>query len=198
MLVVGLTGGIGSGKSTVASLFAEQGVPIIDADTVSRQLTEPGMPAFNRILKHFGDSILRQDGTLDRTRLRNIIFANVKQRRWLEKLLHPLIRDAMQEEIKKCQGKPYCIAVIPLLLEAEFYDFINRILVVDAPEQLQIERITRRDKAPISHIASILKTQAKREDRLARAQDVIRNEGLPDALNDQVHQLHEKYLQLAR
>lgn len=196
MLVVGLTGGIGSGKSTVAKLFAELNVPIIDADAVSRDITNPGDDAFLRIVKHFGADVLLPDDTLDRAKLRNIIFADPKQRHWLENLLHPLIREAMKEQIKKISA-PYCLAIIPLLLETEFYSFINRILVVDAPEHLQIQRITVRDKTPITHVETILKAQASRNDRLARAHDVITNDGAPDDLIEQVRQLHEKYLRLA-
>lgn len=195
MLVIGLTGGIGSGKSTVANLFAKHGVPIIDADAVSREITTPNDPAFMRIVKHLGDHVLQPDGSLDRAKLRTIIFADSKERRWLETLLHPLIRDAMQQKINQLSA-PYCLAVIPLLLEAEFYFFINRILVVDAPEPLQIERVTARDKAPISHVESILKAQASREVRLTRAHDVITNDGDMQNLIQQVDQLHEKYSHL--
>lgn len=193
MLVIGLTGGIGAGKSTVAKLFGEHGVPIIDADMVSRDITKRDDPAFIRIIKHFGDEILLPDGNLDRAKLRTIIFADPKQRRWLENLLHPLIRDEMNKQIKALSS-PYCIAVIPLLLEAEFYTFINRILVVDAPEKLQIERATARDKTPISHIESIIKAQANRKDRIARAHDVIHNTGSMEKLVEQVDDLHAKYL----
>ncbi|MCW5584393.1 MAG: dephospho-CoA kinase, partial [Gammaproteobacteria bacterium] len=161
MLVIGLTGGIGSGKSTVANLFAEQGVPVIDADVIAREITAPNKPAFSSIVKHFGQSILNPDGTLDRTKLRQIIFHNPKQRLWLEKLLHPQIRNEMQQQIAKMTA-PYCIAVIPLLLEVEFFSFINRILVVDAPESAQIRRVMLRDHMSQPDIEAILKTQAPR------------------------------------
>src|SRR5262245_30067916 len=125
MLVIGLTGGIGSGKSTVAKLFAERGVPIIDADIAAREVTTPNQPAFYSIVKHFGQEIVAKDGTLDRSKLRHIIFSDPKQRLWLEHLLHPQIRSKMQHQIAN-MTTPYCIAVIPLLLEVEFYSFINR------------------------------------------------------------------------
>jgi len=195
MLVVGLTGGIGSGKSTVANLFANLGVPIIDADLVAREVTQPNQPAFASIIKHFGTDILLPNGTLDRTKLRNIIFANAKQRLWLEHLLHPRIREEMNIQINKLSS-PYCIAVIPLLLEVEFYSFINRILVVDAPEQAQIQRVMIRDEAMQPDIEAILKTQASRQDRKAHAHDIITNDGVMDDLVPQVKKLHEKYSQM--
>jgi len=192
MLVVGLTGGIGSGKSTVARMFADLGVPVIDADIVSREVTQQDQPAFTSIVRHFGEPILLPDGTLDRSRLRAIIFDDAKQRRWLESLLHPLIRDEMARQIKK-MTTPYCIAVIPLLLEVEFYSFINRILVVDAPEHKQIERVVTRDKTPKAQVEAILKTQAARHDRIARAHDIITNDGVIADIASQVEKLHEKY-----
>ena len=197
MLVVGLTGGIGSGKSTVAAIFADHGVPIIDADVAARDVTQPDKPAFVRIIKHFGNDILLPNGTLDRAKLRNIIFSNTKQRLWLEHLLHPLIREAMKEQIDQLSG-PYCIAVIPLLLEVEFYSFINRILVVDASEQAQIERVMARDKISKLDIEAILNNQANRIDRKAHAQDIIINDGVIADLIPQVEQLHEKYTQMGK
>jgi len=196
MLVVGLTGGIGSGKSAVAKLFAEHDVPIIDADDISRELTQADQPAFHSIIKHFGNQVILPDGKLDRAKLRDIIFRDPKQRLWLEHLLHPMIRDAIAERLKQIH-EPYCILVIPLLLEVEFYSFINRILVVDAPEQKQLERVAARDNSRKSEIEAILKTQASREARLARAHDVITNNGTLDDLVPQVEQLHEKYSQMA-
>jgi len=197
MLVVGLTGGIGSGKSLVASLFAEHHVPIIDTDVISRTLTQPKMPAFLSIVKHFGKGILQADGTLDRTQLSRIIFSDTEQRLWLEHLLHPLIQDEMEKQINALSA-PYCIAIIPLLFEVEFYSIINRILVVDTPELLQIERVMSRDRVPRSHVEAILKSQAKRQDRVARAQDVILNDGQVSELIPQVEKLHEMYLGLGR
>lgn len=196
MLVVGLTGGIGSGKSSVAALFAERGVPVIDADVIARDLTQPGKPAFAAIVKHFGEQIVLPDGSLDRAGLRQIIFSDVNNRLWLEHLLHPQIRDEMSRQIKTIHA-PYCIAVIPLLLEVEFYSFINRILVVDTPEHIQLERVTQRDNSPVIQIEAILKAQAKRQDRLARAHDVIVNDGELTDLVPQVEKLHEKYLYMA-
>ncbi len=197
MLVVGLTGGIGSGKSTVAKLFADLGVPIIDADVVSHDITQPNMPAFVSIVKHFGQAIVSDDGTLDRAKLRQIIFSDPKQRLWLEHLLHPLIRETMKEQINQLSSA-YCIAVIPLLLEVEFYSFINRILVIDAPEHQQIERVVARDKGSKTDIEAILKTQASRKDRKVRAHDLIINDGKIADLIPQVQELHEKYLSIGK
>lgn len=196
MLVIGLTGGIGSGKTTVAKLFSERGIPIVDADIYARELTHPGKPAFQEIATHFGHEVLQKNGALDRPKLRKIIFENAKQRRWLEELLHPQIRKEMEHEIKTLKA-PYCVAVIPLLLEVEFYSFINRILVVDSTPEMQLKRIASRDKMLKSEIEAIIKAQASREQRLSRAHDVIVNDGKLADLIPQVAKLHEKYLQLA-
>jgi len=198
MLVVGLTGGIGSGKSTVANLFAERGVPIIDADVAARIVVDmPDKPAVISIVKHFGPEILLPDKTLNRAKLRSYIFNDPKQRLWLEKLLHPLILEEMQQQIAKLNAL-YCIAVIPLLLEVEFYSFINRILVVDASEASQIERVMSRDQAAKEDVEAILNSQAHRTDRRAKAQDIINNDGNMADLIPQVDKLHEIYTQLAK
>ena len=195
MLVVGLTGGVGAGKSIVGQLFSEEGVPVIDADVIAREVTKPNTPAYMEIVRHFGLSIVQPDQNINRSRLRHIIFTDTKQRLWLEKLLHPLIRKEMEAQIKKITT-PYCIAIIPLLFEVEFYSFINRTLVVDAPEALQITRVMARDKVPKSHVETIINSQAQRESRLARTHDVIVNDGDIQALLPQVKELHEKYTQL--
>jgi dephospho-CoA kinase len=196
MLVVALTGGIGSGKSAVAKLFAELGTPIIDADIVAREVTAKDQPAYIRIIKHFGNEILLPDGNLDRARLRQLIFNKQEERLWLERLLHPQIREQMQTQIAALKA-PYCIAVIPLLLEVEFYSFINRILVVDTPEDEQIKRVMQRDKAERPAVEAILHSQASREARKKRAHDVIINDGSMEDLLPQVKKLHEMYMKLA-
>lgn len=196
MLIIGLTGGIGSGKSTVADLFARLKVPVIDADKIARDLTMPNKPAFKAIIDHFGNDIL-QDNQIDRRELRRIIFSTPKERLWLENLLHPLIREEIEKSIKQITA-PYCIIVVPLLFEIKPYSFINRILVVDAPEALQISRINYRDKIDEAFIATILKTQVKRNYRLANAHDVIMNDCSLDHLETQVAVLHDKYLTLAK
>jgi dephospho-CoA kinase len=196
MLVIGLTGGIGSGKTTVAKLFAERKIPIIDADVIAHEITKPDSPAFIDIVEHFGKKVVMADGSLDRMKLRSMIFNDPNQRRWLEYLLHPVIRKEMERQIKKLKT-PYCIAVIPLLVEVEFYSFIDRILVIDAPESQQIERIMTRDQASKEHIESILKSQATRKARVAKAQDLIMNDGIVENLVPQVEKLHRMYLGLS-
>lgn len=197
MLVVGLTGGIGAGKSVVAKLFEQHGIPILDADVAAREVTTPDKPAFASIVKHFGESIVSSNGTLDRTKLREIIFSDPKQRLWLENLLHPLIRDHMREQLKHLNA-PYCIAVIPLLLEVEFYSFINRILVIDAPENLQVERVMTRDQTSKTAVDAILQSQASRKDRRAKAHDIITNDKNLTHLLPQVEKLHQQYLEMAK
>lgn len=197
MFVVGMTGGIGSGKSVVARMFAELDIPIIDADIIAREITEPGKDATKAIEKHFGTSVINPDGSLDRSALRRQIFDNTDQRQWLEDLLHPLIKLEMQTQISSLDA-PYCVAVIPLLLEVEFYSLINRILVVDTTEKLQIERAAARDNMSREDALKIIHAQAKREARIKKAHDVIRNTGTLDELRQQVLDLHKRYLQMAQ
>ena len=196
MLVIGLTGGIGSGKSTVANLFAEIGVTVIDADVIARELVEPGMPALVAIEDEFGPNILDDDGRLDRQHLRQIIFSNPVARRRLEAILHPLIRAEMNNRLTTVTG-PYCIVVIPLLFEVGQTDMMDRILVVDCPEQLQIERIKTRDNMPEEQIRAIIRSQATRDERLDQADDIIVNDSGQDRLKQRVVELHRKYLELA-
>lgn len=197
MLVIGLTGGIGSGKSTVADRFAEHGVPIIDADLIAKELTLPDEPAFKAIVEHFGSSFVSKDGTLDRRKLREHIFNHVDERNWLEGCLHPLIVARMKEQIGLLKGAPYCIAVIPLLAESQAFPFIGRILVVDLPEEDQVERVLNRDKTNAAQVKAIIESQASRHDRLAIAHDVITNNGSLDDLITQVDALHKKYVNMA-
>lgn len=197
MYVVGLTGGIGSGKSTVTNLFAKRGVPIIDADVVARDLTEPGKPAFYEITQHFSHYNLIKDGKLDRAKLRHLIFQDQTERMWLENILHPLIRKEIERELSRLTAV-YSIVVIPLLFEVKPYSFLNRILVVDAPLNAQIERASTRDNTTRQHIESIINTQIAREDRTARAHDVIINDGKLTDLEPQVQKLHDMYLKLSK
>jgi dephospho-CoA kinase len=192
MLVVGLTGGTGSGKSTVADLFAAHGIPIIDADVIAREITLPSTPAFHAILAHFGPSILQSDGSLDRQALRHIIFDDNEARAWLENTLHPLILEQIKQRISLISA-PYCLVVIPLLAEKGSYTFINRILVVDASQQLQIERIRKRDHSDIKLATAIVQSQATREKRLKLADDIILNDGDLADLLPQVERLHTFY-----
>lgn len=193
MLVIGLTGGIGSGKSTVAKLFAEKGVTVIDTDQLARDVTLPGQAALHKIVEKFGEGILLPDNTLNRAQLRKIIFANPHQRRWLEKLLHPLIRTEMQQLIAAAKSS-YCIVVIPLLLETEPNPLIKRILVVDAPEEQQILRAKMRDNLSEEEIKAIIYTQVTRDQRLAATDDIIYNHGTLGELTPQVEKMHQFYL----
>jgi dephospho-CoA kinase len=195
MLVVGLTGGIGSGKSTVADLFKAHGVPIIDADVIAREVTMPGTPALNNIIKHFGADILKQDGSLNRSALREKIFGNTEQRIWLEELLHPAILHRMTEMVKQ-QTTPYCIVVIPLLFETTTYPLINRILVIDTAEEEQIKRVAKRDQVSSQQVSAIMSTQVSRASRLQHANDIITNNGSLNELENQVSNLHHLYSQL--
>lgn len=196
MLVIGLTGGISSGKTTVAKLFAEKGIAIIDADVIAREVTAKGQDTVNIIANYFGKDVLISDDTLDRAKLRKIIFADEEKRIWLEKLLHPLIRTKMYEQIKTAKS-PYCIAVIPLLLETKHpFSFIDRILVVDTTEEEQLNRTQVRDNLTVEQVQSILKTQINREQRLKYADDVIINSGKISELHSEVNNLHEFYLSL--
>lgn len=195
MLKIGLTGGIGSGKTTVAALFAAKGIPVIDADVVARALVEPDRPAFTVIVEHFGPELLK-DGGLDRSRLRQHIFSVPGARQWLESLLHPLVYDEMQCRIEGLAA-PYVLLVIPLLLETGRRDFVDRLLVVDCPTELQRQRVRQRDALDDAEIVQILSAQMAREVRLAHADDVIRNAGSPEGLTVQVERLHQFYLALS-
>jgi dephospho-CoA kinase len=197
MLVIGLTGSIGSGKTTVAQLFAKRGAPVIDADVLAREVTRPATPAYTAITARFGEDVVNEDGTLDRAGLREIIFHQPEERRWLEELLHPLIIERMRDDIAKQQA-PYCIAVIPLLLETEALGFVQRVLVVDLPEEIQVERAKLRDNSSVDKVKAILSTQIPRDERLKRADDVINNAGTPADLEQQIAKLHQKYLQLSQ
>lgn len=196
MLVIGLTGGIGSGKSTVAELFATHGIPIVDADLIAREIVQPNQPAYSQLIEHFGPDILTKDKHIDRTLLRRIVFDNAIERAWLEQLLHPIIFNEIKYRLKKLSG-PYCIVVIPLLFESERASFIDRILIVDTPEHLQVERAIARDKTNKAQIEAIMKSQISREQRLQKAHDIILNDGNLDDLVPQVNKLHHFYLKMA-
>lgn len=195
MLRIGLTGGIGSGKSTVANLFAARGVPVIDADEIARRLTRSGESAVNEIAAAFGADLVH-NGVLDRRRLAARVFQNSADRRRLESILHPRIRAAMQEGIKGLVA-PYCLLVIPLLIETGQRKLVDRVLVVDVDERTQIDRIRRRDTRGDAEIHAILAAQVSRARRLQEADETVTNDGDTAALESQVEALHRKYLELA-
>jgi len=193
---VALTGGIGSGKSTVAELFAGLGIPVIDADAVAHALTAPGQPATSEIARSFGPEVLDSTGALDRAALRRMVFDDPAKRRRLEDLLHPAIRSRMVAEVAAARG-PYALLVIPLLFETGQTDLADRILVVDLPEVEQIRRVCLRSRLSETEVRRILDAQVPRALRLARADDVIDNSGPPAALGSAVLALHRAYLMLA-
>ena len=198
--VVGLTGGIGSGKSTIAELFAELGVPVIDADLVARQVVEKGSPLLAEIAAHFGPEILLEDGALNRAALREKVFNHESEKQWLNQLLHPAIRHEMLRQLA-AQQAPYCIFMVPLLIENNLTALCQRVLVVDVSEQTQMTRASQRDNNQLALIKNIMQSQVSRSERLQHADDVINNdtdlsESLPQ-LKQKVLDLHHLYLQLA-
>ncbi len=196
MLSVGLTGGIGSGKSTVAALFAQRGIPVIDTDVIARSLVEPGQPALAEIVAHFGPAILTPQGRLDRAALRERVFAAPSQRRMLEGILHPRIRTAVRAARARLDA-PYCLVVIPLLVESGQRDLVDRVLVVDADEAEQVRRTRARDGLDEATVRAIMAAQVPRAVRLQGADEVIANDGDRSVLAQRVAELHEGYLQLA-
>lgn len=199
--IVGLTGGIGSGKTTIANFFAALNVPIIDADIVARQVVEKGSPLLAKIVAHFGETILQKNGELDRLQLRQIIFNNEQEKTWLNNLLHPAIRLEMLRQLAENQAD-YVLWVVPLLIENNLTSFCNRVLVIDVLPEIQLERASKRDKSKTETIKSIIASQVSRAERLKYADDVIENnlpleEGL-EKIQQQVLQLHQHYLALAK
>lgn len=194
---IALTGGIGSGKSTVERLFAERGVTIVDTDRIAHELTGPGGEAMPAIAAEFGHEVLALDGRLDRDRMREIVFADPDARRRLEAILHPMIRAVSTQRLAASTG-PYAILVIPLLVESgRPRERAARVLVVDCPRETQIERVMHRNGLPRARVESILAAQASREQRLEAADDVIVNDTTPDALVPAVEALHRRYLEMA-
>jgi dephospho-CoA kinase len=194
---VGLTGGIASGKTTVANLFAALGVPIVDTDALAREVLEPGTPLLAEVLAHFGSGVTSADGVLDRRALRARVFADPAERRWLEERTHPAIRALTDARCDTARGA-YVMVAIPLLVETGGADRFDRVLVVDVDPAIQLARLQARDGSTRAEAERILAAQATRAARLAVAHDVIRNDGDLVALRDQVAALHHQYLEAAR
>lgn len=195
MMVVGLTGGIGSGKSTVAELFARQGIDIIDTDVIARQLVKPDQAAYQEIIESFGEEILLANRQLNRAALKQRIINNASERLKLESILHPRIQQTVEQHLKTASGH-YCIVVIPLLAEKANYPILDRILVIDTPVSQQIKRISQRDALDPDSIEKLLAIQATREQRLAIADDVIINDRGLAELSAATQKIHDKYMKL--
>ncbi|CDT20045.1 dephospho-CoA kinase [Vibrio sp. 10N.222.51.C8] len=196
-IIIGLSGGIASGKTTVANLFNEHfNIDIVDADIVAREVVALGSDGLKQITEHFGESILLEDGTLNRSRLRELIFSDPKEKQWLNDLLHPMIRDKIDSDLSKITS-PYGLLVAPLLVENQMQGMADRVLIVDVPAEVQIERTMSRDNVSREQVASILKSQASREQRLAVADDVIKNHTKNQELLPQITDLHQKYLAIS-
>lgn len=196
MLRVGLTGGIASGKTTVARMFAELGAAIVDTDEIAREVVAPGEPGLEAVVDAFGRSVLEPSGELDRARLRRIVFGDAARRKSLEAILHPLIRSRVVDRLEALDA-PYAIVVVPLLLETGFDALVDRVLVVDCPESLQLDRLLRRDAATEPEARAMIAAQIDRRTRLARADDVVDNDGTLAETRRQVEILHARYLEIA-
>ena len=197
MYVVAITGGIGSGKTTIANQFAALGIEVVDADVIAREVVEPGTPALAAIADHFGPDVIEPSGQLDRRALRERVFSDPQAKGWLNALLHPLIRSEM---LRQCAAasSPYCLLVVPLLVENKLTGLANRVLVIDVDEATQIERTCRRDGVSAGQARAIIAAQASRSERLAAADDVIENHnGSEMAIKTRILALHETYLAIA-
>ena len=192
-MIVGLTGGIGSGKTAVSDLFQDLGITIVDADLASRVVVQKGREELNKISEHFGRDILNSNGELDRAQLRDIIFNSEEEKLWLESLLHPAIASQIQKELDS-SNSPYTVLVSPLLLETNQRNFCNKVLVVDVPEEIQIQRTAERDNVSEEQIKSIISSQIDRDSRLEQADEVIVNDGSIQDLENKVQELHEKFI----
>lgn len=194
--IVALTGGIGSGKSTVANAFAALGVPLVDADVIAREVVQPDCPALHAIVQRFGPAMLSAGGSLDRAALRARIFSDPAEKAWLNGLLHPLIQRQTEQQLRSART-PYVLWVVPLLIENNLQQRANRVLVVDVDRERQIARTLSRDGVSRAQVENILASQVSRQQRLACADDIIDNSGRPEEITDRVATLHQRYLALA-
>jgi dephospho-CoA kinase len=197
MLIIGITGGIGSGKTAASDYLGSRRITVVDADQVSRQVVEPGQPALEQIRAQFGDQVLQADGQLDRAALREIVFADPEQRRVLESITHPAIATEIQHQLERSDS-PYSILVSPLLLETDQHQLVDRVLLVDVPESVQVERTARRDEVPGDQVRHIMAAQMDRQERRRKADDIVLNDGSLADLHEQLDHLHQYYLELAR
>ncbi|MEZ8624719.1 dephospho-CoA kinase [Vibrio splendidus] len=196
-IIIGLSGGIASGKTTVANLFNEHfNIDIVDADIVAREVVAVGSDGLKQITDHLGEAILLEDGALNRSKLRELIFSDPTEKQWLNDLLHPMIRNKIDSDLSKVTS-PYGLLVAPLLVENQMQSMADRVLIVDVPTEVQIERTMSRDNVSREQVASILKSQASREQRLAVADDVIKNHTKNQELLPQITDLHQKYLAIS-
>ena len=193
MFILGLTGGIGSGKSAASAFFRDAGIAVVDADMVAREVVEPGEPAWSAIKERFGNDAINEDNTLNRAWLRQKVFSEPEERRWLEGQTHPRIRDRIAEQLAAAKS-PYAILESPLLFESGQYELVTSTLVVDVPEQLQVERACNRDGNDPEQIKRIIAAQLPRRERLQRADQVVNNSGSLDELHKQLSALHATYL----
>ena len=191
--IVALTGGIASGKTAVSDAFGALGVPVVDTDLIARSVVEPGSPGLRQVVAAFGDGVLDADGGLDRASLRQVIFTDAQARERLEGILHPLIAQAARAELDQVTA-PYAILVVPLLVESGLFEDADRVLVVDVPERVQIERLMQRDGVTEASARHALQAQASREQRLGKADDVLENTGTLTQLQASVSELHRQYL----
>lgn len=196
MLRIGLTGGIGAGKSTVAQRFAARGVPVIDADEIAHTVAAPGGRAYDELVATFGREYFLADGTLDRAKLRAHVFADPDARRLLEGIVHPHVRVEINARLREVQA-PYCLIVIPLLFESRMEDTVHRVLTVEADDEVRIARVMARSALPENDVRAIMAAQLVPAERLARAHDRLWNNANPDALDASVGELHQSYLALA-
>ena len=206
MLVIALTGGIGSGKTTVSEIFKTKNIPIIDTDIIARQIVEKGKPAYNEIIKQFGEGILNKNKNIDRQFLRELIFSSTTKRLQLENILHPIIWNKVKSQLASISSNvsvtpPYCIVVVPLLLENSSKTrpiAFDRVLVIDVPEEIQLERSKKRDNSSESIIKNIMKNQVSRQIRIDTADDIIVNTRDLGFLKNQIEELHNKYIKLVK
>lgn len=196
MLIIGLTGGIGSGKSTVSSFFSDLGIDIIDADRVAKQLTVKDSPFYHKIIKHFGDDCILHTKELDRKKLRHFIFSDPQEREWLEHMLHPPIRLEIQRQLANIRS-PYGIVIIPLLAQKSNYTFLDRVCTIDTEIKNQLKRTSERDQVDPNMATAMIQSQISRKQRLAIADDVIINNGSVSELKERVYALNDFYLELS-